>query len=429
METKKSFYGVPIIIVVGLLYALLGNFGLAAAQIALPAMAVDPAVTMDRTMLSLGFTIFVLMQGLPGPIIGKIVAERGAKVAFVASSVLIIATGILMAQFAGVSTVAYLVLFGVVLSFSSTLGGQVATQTTIGNWFVQKRGLAMAVTMCIGGVLGFAFPLITNLVIGPDNVWQNGFYLVSGVAVIALVVSLFFMKNKPADLGQEPDGGVAAGAAEKSAAAGAAEKPAASKVYKATSSVTQKQALTNPAFWFIFVPTLSIFMGLNMTVSAGVLHFGSLGLDSGTIALAVAVQGVAAVVVNLLVAPLADRIEPARMLAVCAFLVGLTCASAAFAGQGSVVLLFASYIFMGLGFGGNSALMPVAFANYFGIEVFPKLIGTVLLLLSLLSAVVPLAGGLVFTATGSYVGAYLVIMVICFIGAICGFLIKFPKSE
>lgn len=429
METKKKFYGVPIIIVVGILYALLGNFGLAAAQIALPVLAADPSVTMDRTMLSLGFTIFVLMQGLPGPIIGKIVAERGAKVAFLASSILIIATGILMAQFAGVSTIAYLVLFGVVLSFSCTLGGQVATQTTIGNWFVRKRGLAMAVTMGVGGVLAFAFPLLTNLVIGPEGAWQNGFYLISAVALVALLVALFFMKNKPSDLGQEPDGGAEPATSAHAADASRAKATPASKVYKATKSMSQKQALRTPAFWFMFIPALSIFMGLNMTVSAGVLHFGSLGLDAGIIALAVAVQGIAAVAVNLLVAPLADRIEPARMLAVCAFLVALTCACAAFAAPGSVPLLFLYYILMGLGFGGNSALMPVAFANYFGIEVFPKLIGTVLLLLSLLSALVPVAGGLVFTATGSYVPAFVAIMVICLIGAVCGFLIKFPKAD
>lgn len=149
MEQRK-FIGWRVAVATAFLYALLGNFGLAAAQLAIPAMALDPAVAMNRSMIGLGFTVFILMQGLPGPLIGKFIAKYGARKAFVVSSLLIILTGVLMGLFAGVSTVAYVVLFGVLLSFSCTLGGQIATQTTIGSWFVQKRGLAMALTMGLG---------------------------------------------------------------------------------------------------------------------------------------------------------------------------------------------------------------------------------------------------------------------------------------
>ena len=156
---KQSFIGWRIVVATALLYALLGNFGLAAAQLAIPAMALDPTVSMNRSMIGLGFTVFILMQGLPGPLIGKFIAKYGARKAFAASALLIIVTGILMGLFAGVSTVAYVVLFGLLLSFSCTLGGQIATQTTVGSWFVQKRGLAMAVTMGVGGLVAFSFPL------------------------------------------------------------------------------------------------------------------------------------------------------------------------------------------------------------------------------------------------------------------------------
>ena len=125
---EKKFIGWRVVVATGLLYALLGNFGLAAAQLAIPAMAVDPTVAMNRSMIGLGFTVFILMQGLPGPLIGKVIAQYGARKAFIASSVLIVATGVLMGLFAGAGTVAYVVLFGVLLSFSCTLGGQIATQ-------------------------------------------------------------------------------------------------------------------------------------------------------------------------------------------------------------------------------------------------------------------------------------------------------------
>ncbi len=444
--TEKKFYGWKVVVATAVLYALLGNFGLAAAQITIPVMALDPTVGMDRTMIGIGFTVFILMQGLPGPLIGKFVGQYGAKNAFLASSALIILTGVLLGFFAGASTAAYIVLFGVLLSFSSTLGGQVATQTTIGNWFVMKRGLAMAVTMGFGGVVAFSFPLITNAAIGAEGNWPMGFFLISVMGVISLAVAFLFMRNKPSDMGQNPDG-LSAAELEKAAAAAAGagaagagvESPATEAeaaaladkragVFKNPTSLTQGQAFKTPAFWLLLIAALSIFVALNMAVSSGVLHFGGLGIDTGVIAGAVAVQGIAAVAVNLVIAPLADRIEPARILGACALLTAIGALCAFLAQPGDVVMLYVYYILLGLGFGGNTSVMPTAFANYFGIVNFPKIIGTVLLLLSLFSGLVPTIAGAVFDATGTYATMFAVVAVICLVGCVAGFLVRFPKK-
>ncbi len=260
--TNQKFYGWTIVFATGVLYALLGSFGLAAAQIVIPVMAVDPAVSMNRSMIGLGFTFFILMQGLPGPLIGQLIAKKGAKISFMLSAGIIIITGILLGLLCGVSTVAYILLFGIVLSVGSTMGGQIATQTTISNWFTQKRGLAMSITMGFSGLICFAFPLITNAIVGGGN-WKMGFYLISIVAAIALIVAAVFIKNKPADLNQVPDG-TAKAAPGKTAAA------AVSPVYKTSEHKTSKEALKSSAFWFILITSFSIFAALNLAVSSGV---------------------------------------------------------------------------------------------------------------------------------------------------------------
>jgi MFS family permease len=434
MEAEKKFFGWRVAVAIAVAYALLGNFGLAAAQLAIPAMALDPAVTMNRSMLGLGFTVFILMQGLPGPLIGKFIAQYGAKKAFILSALLIIVTGILMGLFAGANTAVYIVLFGVLLSFSCTLGGQIATQTTIGNWFVQKRGLAMAATMGIGGVIAFTFPLITNAAIAAGS-WSWGFYLISIIAAVALLVIFPLIKDKPADVNQVPDGIVVAtdGAAGAVAAAagqseGTAPEAPKSKVFKNMVSKTSGQALKSAPFWLIWLGTFSIFVALNLAVSSGVLYFTGLQLDSGTIAIAIAVQGIAAVGVNLIIAPLADRIEPARILGVCALLAAVGAFLGFICDPGNVVILYAYYILLGIAFGGNTSVMPTAFANYFGIEHFPKIMGLVLLLLSVLSCLVPIAAGIVFDSIGSYTIMFLVVTIICAVGAVATFLVRYPKA-
>lgn len=425
---EKKFIGWRVVVATGLLYALLGNFGLAAAQLAIPAMAVDPSVAMNRSMIGLGFTVFILMQGLPGPLIGKFIAKYGARKAFIASAALIIATGILMGLFAGASTVAYVVLFGVLLSFSCTLGGQIATQTTVGSWFVMKRDLAMAVTMGLGGLVAFAFPLITNAAMGPEGNWHMGFYLISLMALVALIIAFIFMKDKPEDVGQLPDGGVVADAAAEDAEAQPSAKQPVSKVYKTLQPKTSKAALRSLPFWLIWFGSFSVFVALNLAVSSGVLYFAGLGLDTGVIAGAVAVQGIAAVAVNLVIAPLADRIEPARILGVCALLTAIGAFLAFISAPGSVVILYAYYILLGIGFGGNTSVMPTAFANYFGIEHFPKIMGMVLLLLSVFSALVPVIAGVVFDAIGVYTPMFMAVAIIGALGGIAALLVPFPKK-
>ena len=421
MQSKdKKFYGWTVVFATGMLYALLGSFGLSASQIVIPVMAVDPTVSMNRSMLGLGFTVFILMQGLPGPLIGQLVAKKGAKTAFLLSATLIFVDGILLGLFSGVSTLAYIVFFGVVLSVASTMGGQIATQTTISNWFAQKRGLAMSITMGFSGLICFAFPLITDAVVADGN-WKMGFYLISIIAVIGFIVTAIFIKNKPADLGQVPDGIAQAEPGKKAAAT---ESP----VYKAEEHKTSKEAMKIPAFWFILVTSLSVFMALNLAISSGVLHFTGIGLDATTVAGAVAVQGFAAVAVSLLIAPLADRIEPVRIAGICALLTGIGAFLTFTAGAASITVLYAYYILLGIGYGGIAIVMPTAFANYFGYTHFPKIMGVVLLLLSVLSGLVPTIAGAVYDASNSYVPMFLAIAIACLVGTITGFMVRFPNK-
>ena len=419
MQTKKSsFYGWVIVVATGVLYALLGSFGLAAAQIAIPVMAVDPAVSMNRSMIGLGFTVFILMQGLPGPLIGQLVARKGAKTSFLLSGVIILVAGVLLGLLCGVSTVAYIILFGFVLSVGSTMGGQIATQTTISNWFTQKRGLAMSITMGLSGLICFAFPLVTNAVVAGGN-WKMGFYLISIVAVLAVVIAALVIKNKPADLGQVPDGSAQTGT-------GQAASTHASPIYITTEHLTEKQALKTPAFWLILITSLSVFAALNLAISSGVLHFTGLGIDSTMVAGALAVQGVAAVAVSLLIAPLADRVEPVRIAGVCALLTGIGAFLAFSTTTASVPVAYAYYILLGIGFGGISIVMPTAFANYFGFTHFPKIMGVVLLLLSVFSALVPTIAGAIYDGSGSYSPMFLAISILCLAGMLTAFLVRFP---
>ena len=62
-----------------------------------------------------------------------------------------------------------------------------------------------------GGIGGFILPPILNRVIaGSNGNWRNGWWIFLGLAAIGAALVIFAVKEKPADLGQVPDGGAAA---------------------------------------------------------------------------------------------------------------------------------------------------------------------------------------------------------------------------
>lgn len=421
---RKPFYGWVVVVACGLVYLLLGSFALNAGQIGIPVMVTQPDIMMDRTMVGLGFTVFILFQGLLAPVIGSLVSKKGARASMVLSAILLIVGGFLFAQFGSSSTIAYFLIFGVLLSVSGAMGSQVPCQTTISMWFVKKRGMAMAIMMSVMGAVAFLVPPVVNAVIQTTGTWTSAFYAVSAAAVVGLVIVLLFVRNKPSDMGLLPDGGMEDDVADENQD----KKQAVSKVYKAKESKTLKQALKTPTFWLFICAAPPLYFGFNVNVSAGVLHFSGMGIDPGIVAFGLSVQGIIALIIRFLIAPLVDRIEPVRILTFAGVVMALAMFIASFCGPNDTVLMFVYFVCIGIGWGINLVCGPTCFANYFGNEHFAKIIGWVLPIFSIIAGMIPVIAGAVFSSAGSYNLAYIGIGVCCIIGVVCSLLVRFPKK-
>src|SRR6202044_2480091 len=78
-------------------------------------------------------------------------------------------------------------------------------------WFVRKRALALSLMYSGGGIGGFILPPVLSRVIANSNGnWRNGWWNFFGLAAIGAALVIFMVKEKPADLGQVPDGGAEA---------------------------------------------------------------------------------------------------------------------------------------------------------------------------------------------------------------------------
>ncbi len=199
--SNKMFYGWVVMIACGLIYSFIGSLSLSAGQLAIPQMALDPSVNMNRTLLGVGFTVFIICQGLPAPLIGQLVARKGARLSMVIGGIVVAVGGIAAGFFLGSSTVAYFALFGIMMSVGGAMGSQVPCQTTISKWFIVRRGFAMTFMMICGGVLGFVYPLIVNALITGSG-WQSAWFFVAVCALLGTVLALVLVRNAPEAKGQ-----------------------------------------------------------------------------------------------------------------------------------------------------------------------------------------------------------------------------------
>ena len=293
----------------------------------------------------MGFSLFVLFQGLSAPVIGALIARMGARFTMTIGAVVMLAASLCMV-FVVTSPAAYFACFGVLASVGAMMAGQLSVQSTVGAWFVARRGVAMTATMFVGASSAFLLPPVIEAIIGATGgSWRGGWYLLIGLSVVMIPVAFFLVKDKPSDVGQLPDGSATVD--------DMAHQRKTFKVFKREHSLPFAKAVRTPAFWLISLAATGGFAAYSFASSQGVIHFTTIGLDRALIVAGVSVMGGAGLVGKVVMGSLSDRVEPVRLVSASAFLIAAGTLVAAVASNPA--MMYAYYFCTGFGFGAISA--------------------------------------------------------------------------
>lgn len=412
MEGKKTFgYGWFIAVLCGVLYFMSSGFIVASAQIINPAMMGD--IGISATVLGLGFTVFVWCQGLPSPLVGMLISKIGTRWTTVIGG-LVMSVGAVCMMTIVHDAVGYLIFFGVFMSVGSIMAGQVSVQSTIGFWFQKRRGIAMSLMMGIGGLGGFAAPLIVSNIIGSTGAWQAGWTLIAVFGVAIAVLGGVFMRTYPSDKGLEPDGG--------DTTIESKEKKSNAKIFKNTEKLTAGQILRTPYFWFLALLGSGGFVVFSLQSSTGVAYFTSIGFDAGFVAGAASVYGIIALVFKFASGTISDYVD-ARILmiaALCLGLAGEVCAAC----LNSELAVYLFYVCNGISFGTIATCLPTAVANYFGTHSFSKALGVTMMTTSIVSGFISTIVGAVYDSVGSYAPGIMGVAVLVAVCIVAGLLCR-----
>jgi MFS family permease len=375
------------------------------------------ALHLDRKMHGLPYSVYMIMSGLPGPLVAMCVNRKGVRFTLIVGSLMIITGALIMALFVNSGVQAALA-FGLIVGAGVATGGALASQTGVTYWFVRRRALALSLILSAGGIGGFvAAPLLDFVIRHFDGNWRMGWWVVAGLSTIACIVAAVFVKEQPADVGQVPDGGT-------TAAESTDGKPAKARVHVTTEQWTYGEVVRSPALWLMLVSALGVSAGFTLFFAHGLVHLKDLGHSMPAAAATVSTVTISSLLAKIVVAIFGDRMDPRYIWA------GFT----AVFGVGMLLIVNASgpmdlypfAICLGSGFGGMLVCMMAVLGNYYGSKAYASVVGLALAIQTSISALASFAAGPFYDVYHTYAPAFYVIAAVCFAGAVLLLVVRPP---
>jgi MFS family permease len=410
MARETEFYGWKLLAVFWLILLTNFAFPLYGASVVNTYMAAD--LHWDRSQLGLAYGIFQWMVGVPAPLVALCISRRGVRFTAALGCLIVIVGALLMALVVHTSLQTDLV-FGVMIGMGAMTGGVLVAQTGINRWFSKRKGLAITLVHTGGTLGGFVAARVLDAVIRHfGGNWRAGWYLMAALSSVAAVMAILFVRERPSDLGQLPDGESAADPGSSSPAA----RSLAGGVYRTTEDWTFAEVLRTPAIWLFLVSILGFSTGYPLYLAHGVSHLRDLGYTPAAAASSISIMLLSALFGTLLFAAVADRIEPRLVWSGASLVFGIGVLLALHARGSAGLYLYA--ICMGAAFGTSFAAMMVVPANYFGAKAYASVLSLVMVIGTTAGAAAAYLAGYIFDRVGSYTPTFYFVAALSFLAAV-----------
>ena len=401
----KGFYGWNNVVVTAIM-GVAGGIYLISFSIFLPFLVED--FGWSRSLISFGSTINLFVMGLCGPVAGAFIVKYGARWSIVMGNCMgCLGLCLLFVQ----ESLWHLFLgFGLLIGIGVGFGGLLASTTVINDWFVKKRSMALS---CYLGSFSAG-----GLIIGPSMTalinsigWRYTYLVMAGVIFLfSILVPAIFLRNKPEDLGQVPDGpdSIDPDVETKLVSPKAA--------YRTPVDFMMKEAVRTRSLWLLIIYFCCNMLAMQALMVHQFAYLVGLGIPAITASFAFSVMSVVMAATQFGAGFLGFRFSMHSIAIVSEVLkiIGMVVLVL----TDTLPFVFLYMVFFGLGFGGAFVGTMNIFPNYYGTTYYPKIMGFVRLFFTFAGgAGAPLAGW-VFDRTGSYLPAFRTAIFVIAVGLI-----------
>ena len=417
MGSEQKFYGWKLVGALWIIYLINLGFPLYGGAVINSYLLKD--IPMDRMTYGLGFSIVNLVTGLAAIPAGMTITKWGIRKTFLIGGVLLVIGTLWLSQIAS-QPWHYLLGFGFLIGCGMGMSTMLPLSSAVTRWFVRYRGRAMAITMTASGLAGFvASPTINQIITVTGGNWRLAWLMVTGTVVIAAIVAYLFIKERPQDVGQIPDGREA-NEAEKAAAA---VNPLVTKY-----AWTPAEVYRTYTYWLVILAAAASQWPFFFFTAHWILHLRGQGISPADAAFAMGMFTMGGIAGRLISGWLMDRMAARYvfMSGFCCYFIGSYLALQA--GPAALIAAYIAAICYGAGFGWCFVSQNTMLGHYFGPAAFPKIQGNLLAVTALLVSAAGVVGGKLFDVFQSYTPAFQLNVAMGVVGIVLLFFTKMPAA-
>lgn len=345
----------------------------------------------SRSVISFAASLMIVTYGVGGIFTGRLLDIMAPRRMMMIGAVAV-ATGFILTAFITTPWQFYL-LYGLLCGAGASCFGVVVCNSSVGKWFVKKRGLAIGIasigigfgTMVLAPVAGY----IVN-----EYGWRMGFvFLGVMVFIIGISISQLFMgKTCPEDYGMLPDGATTKNIASAEGCAPPPPPPVRGSL---------RPVLADSRFWILaFCYSLAVVVEM-MAFMHQVAYAIDNQIEKMAAAASVGLVGIASILGRFFFGWLSDRIRDAKYSACLGFIfMALGIFVLMYARTPAVLFLYAALF--GFGYGSLAPMMPFLLADRFGRHVLGASYGMLTFFVGIGGGIGPLLGGFIYDRLGSY---------------------------
>lgn len=380
LREKPRYYGWLLMVVLGITTII--SYGTTQYLFGVLVVPISRSLHWDRATVSGAYAVSLIVAGIFGVPIGPLLDRFGARLLMCCGSVL---AGLSLIGLAQMQTIWQFYLFwsgGLGLAMALTL--YPVTFTVVANWFVRKRGAALAVLTLLGGLSSpLCIPLSGVLVaqIG----WRATLIAWAGAQlVLALPLHAFFLKRHPEDVGLSPDGG---------------PRPAV-QITTELPGTSLSEALRSSVFWTLTASLSLVMLGSTVVFVHQVAFLISRGSDPVLAATLSGLLGLVSLPGRYVFNILSSRIsaQSLLLLSVVAQAVGI----AVLVLSSSLLWLIVYVLIYGTAYGAFSPLRASVMADHFGRRAYGSITAVQGVPVALCAALGPVTAGWLYDSLHHY---------------------------
>ena len=388
-----SFYGWRMVLVGCLFRFLGGGFHFYGFTVFVSPLEKDLGITRRATNLIFGLA---RAEGaVEGPLAGYLIDRIGPR-PIMMIAVLLTGLGYIVCSWVE-SYWALLVIYLGVVSLAFGAGFMHCPMVLANSWFFRFRARAMALVSCSIGIGGALLAPVLAYVVYYFG-WRWGMVFAGAVFLTLGTPLAAVVRRSPEDMGLVPDGDYSARTSQTS------DRPSAGGVAAAEPDVGIWEALRGAPFWLLVASTLFRVLGLSTVIVNFVQILEWKGVGALAASWFLGVFAALSLPTHLVVGWLADRLDKARVMAVCMLIAAAALVLLTYS-RGTLLI----WLFLPL-FSLVEAVFPVTWAmvgELYGRRNFAKVRGNMGFFYQWGGMIGPYVAGAIYDATQSYKPALL----------------------